>query len=184
MARLNPFFGRKTNSGKDIPSVVCAICLDTITNQEVGRVSSSCNHLFCASCILQWFNSGNAICPLDRRRIRFVFVYKNIKHVNYLHGYCGLYARKCRICRLSINLMKAAKCAQCLKKFHYSCMGLKDGGYLNIRISQYICPICTKKPVHRLYCTCVRCCAGDDPIKHLQAVILKEFKREGKIPPY
>lgn len=172
MARLIPFTARKlnnsTSSGTNKPSMVCSICLDTITKQQVGQVDSVCEHLFCASCILQWFNSGKRICPLDRRNIRQIFVYESVENMNS-HGICAIYKLHCKICSSSVNVLKSVTCVQCIDVFHHFCLGFKD----EENVSQYLCLTCTKKPVHWRFCTCVRCCSGNDSIQHTRALSKK-----------
>lgn len=46
----------------------CAICLDVL---EVPIQLSTCHHVFCQACILQWMNKCEKAptCPQDRRKI-------------------------------------------------------------------------------------------------------------------
>lgn len=51
------------------PGSACAICQDSIEDNDVCRVLNTCNHVYHKTCIDQWFLS-NVHCPTCRRDIR------------------------------------------------------------------------------------------------------------------
>ena len=59
-----------SSSGDDVKSAseACTICLHKFSEQEVG-LPSSCSHVFCADCIIEWTNNVPT-CPIDRRNVR------------------------------------------------------------------------------------------------------------------
>ena len=48
-------------------STECAICYETTDNPSLCL--TSCGHLFCNSCLNQWFDKGSASCPICREKI-------------------------------------------------------------------------------------------------------------------
>lgn len=122
--------------------ITCRICLEVLDKQMVGKVNAEYCHLFCASCILEWWKDGNTTCPLDRNHIKVVVVAKNIKSVKY--DISGFYIRACKICKLILDALNCVTCLLCLSKFHYSCVGLelREGNY---KISCSNCAITRKK---------------------------------------
>lgn len=48
---------------------ICAICLENLKEVESMRRIHVCNHVFCASCIEQWFKE-NKICPVCKTEVQ------------------------------------------------------------------------------------------------------------------
>jgi hypothetical protein len=60
----------RVQPGSDCPhGSVCAICQDSIQDNDVCRALSTCHHVYHKTCIDQWFLS-NVQCPTCRRDIR------------------------------------------------------------------------------------------------------------------
>jgi hypothetical protein len=55
----------------------CAICLDTIDEQE--KCTNSCGHSFCKSCLDNLFDVEKYECPLCRQKIKY-FDHNNINY--------------------------------------------------------------------------------------------------------
>ena len=49
-------------------SLTCSICLEGMTPEIQTR--TSCGHLFCHNCLIDWINRGNNTCPVCRTQIR------------------------------------------------------------------------------------------------------------------
>lgn len=60
--------GKKPEDGdkksEDEPHLQCAICLNDLTTQEIGK-PENCDHAFCLTCINEWSKNNNT-CPVDR----------------------------------------------------------------------------------------------------------------------
>jgi hypothetical protein len=59
-----------TGGGGD--SLMCPVCLNNFTTQEVGR-PDTCDHTFCALCLKKWFMYTQN-CPLARQKFSFLLV--------------------------------------------------------------------------------------------------------------
>ena len=60
----------RVQPGSDCPQgSACAICQDSIEQNDVCRILNTCNHVYHKTCIDQWFLS-NVHCPTCRRDIR------------------------------------------------------------------------------------------------------------------
>jgi hypothetical protein len=67
------------DNSSDGDSVMCSICLDTITAQQVGT-PDVCDHTFCLACLQEWARNKNTpICPLDRQKFNFILVRHHLK---------------------------------------------------------------------------------------------------------
>jgi hypothetical protein len=61
----------ETNSND---SIDCCICLETTD----FLITTNCNHLFCETCLLNWFSKGNNTCPLCRCEVES-FINNNVQ---------------------------------------------------------------------------------------------------------
>ena len=56
----------------DIPpeliSLTCSVCLNEM--DQTTQTKTSCGHLFCYNCLVDWINRGNNTCPMCRTQIR------------------------------------------------------------------------------------------------------------------
>lgn len=46
----------------------CIVCYNTIENRNI--CTTNCNHIYCKSCLNEWFNRGNVDCPMCREPVK------------------------------------------------------------------------------------------------------------------
>lgn len=52
---------------KYLKKMECIICFDDIINKDYSI--TSCGHIFHTSCLMNWSNRGNALCPMCRKQV-------------------------------------------------------------------------------------------------------------------
>jgi hypothetical protein len=72
------------DKSSDGDAVICAICYETITTQQVGK-PDVCKHIFCLECIKEWASYNN-ICPLDQKKFKYVFTRRHRKVEKFKYG--------------------------------------------------------------------------------------------------
>ena len=57
---------RFLDQSKLIEELFCIICTGVLETP----LQTPCQHSFCKNCIIEWINSGNSTCPVDRQSLR------------------------------------------------------------------------------------------------------------------